>query len=203
MKFFCSPIKLLSLIKEKEKYVIKEDKRNAEWYFSEDGKNAYEKADTLAKKTSFFCDYLNQKTNIKEEPKGCFGALSSANKDKKPKNDIVKMAFFLATGVAKSNLSYSNYPDILDESKNLMVAFFTKNGVFDTCSLLAILKGEDSREAFSEPSNAPYRKISYCRRDDISELYRLERLIIGIGEAENDSKLAAPFVHDFYGKEVK
>ncbi|MBQ8145532.1 MAG: hypothetical protein IJ039_02000 [Clostridia bacterium] len=202
MKFFYSPVKLLSLIKNKEKYVIKEEIRNAEWYLSGNGENAYAHADTIAKKIAFFNGYLTEKTNKKETNGGCLGAIFSSGKGKKPDNDIMKMSLFLATGVAGSTLSYSAYPDILDESKNPMLQAFVKNGVFNTCSLLAALKGE-GEEAFSDASNAPYRRITYCNRGDTTELYRLERLIIAIGESDNDCKLVAPYLHDFNSMEVK
>ncbi|MBQ7761545.1 MAG: hypothetical protein IJ400_05770 [Clostridia bacterium] len=180
MKLFVSPKTLFLFIKDKEKYVIKEVKKDKEWYLSEEGEKAYLQADTLGKRVAFFHEYLTNVFTAKSE------------------KEITKMAFFLAEGIAKSKLSYQSYPSIIDEDKNPTLLYFKKTGSFDTCTILLLTNyNEEELDAFSNPEKTPYKRLSYCNNGNVSDQYRLERLIIAIGEGENDQKLVAPFVHNF------
>ncbi len=181
MKLFLSPKKLFSFIKDKEKHVVKEVKKDKEWYLSEQGISAYSQADTLGKRTAFFHE-----------------CLTNTVKNAKNEKEITKMAFFLAEGIATSRLSYASYPHIIDEDVNPLFLYFKEIGSFDTCSFLLLISNEENiLDTFSNPQKEPYKKLSYCKADNVSDQYRLERLIIAIGEGENDQKLVAPFVHNF------
>ncbi len=177
MKFFVSPAKLWSLIREKEKYVINEVKRDREWYFSSEGESAYLQADTLGKKVAFFHEYLTKVISSKSE------------------KEAYKVALLLAIGIAKSQLSYASYPSIINEEENPMLSYYKEKGVFSTTDFLSFIckKGE----------TVTYTSLTYFDGGEISDQYRLERLIILIGESESDQKLVAPFVHNLNGKEAK
>lgn len=180
MKLFVSPKTLISFIKDKERYVIKETKKDKEWYLSKEGAEAYSKQDTTGKRVAFFCECLTNTTEVKNEV------------------EITKMALLLAQGVVNSRLSYASYPEIIDENKNPLILYFKKTGTFDTCTFLLLTSNEEGElDDFSNPQKAPYKKLSYSTNGNISEQYRLERLIIAIGEGKNDQKLVAPYVHNF------
>ncbi len=152
-------------------------KRNdPKWYFSDEGKNAYEAADTPAKKTKFFFDYL------------------MAKKDKtvnaKESTDIFfKTALVMASAIDKSSLEYGSYPDILDENKNpilndviimnkKMIDALAEDPHLLSSYLLSSLHG---KELTVYSQNNAYKNLSFCKDgEEFSDLYKLERAIIGI-----------------------
>ena len=128
----------------------------------------------------------------------CHTRAGNCTTEVKNEGEITKMALLLAQGVVNSRLSYASYPEIIDENKNPLILYFKKTGTFDTCTFLLLTSNEEGElDDFSNPQKAPYKKLSYCTNGNISEQYRLERLIIAIGEGKNDQKLVAPYVHNF------
>ena len=185
MKFFVSPAKLWSLIREKEKYVLKVPKRDREWYFSPEGEDAYSQADTLGKRVAFFHEYLIRVIKGKSE------------------KESYKMALLLAVGISKSRLSYAGYPSIINEEENPILSYYKENGVFSTTAFLSVICGRERPDTLSNPKEIPYENLTYCSGGEMSDQYRLERLIILIGESENEQKLVAPFIHNLNDKEVR
>ena len=198
MKFFYSPAQLFSLIIRRKEYIGKTAKRSTVWYLSQAGCEEFKRADTLARKTLFIYDYLTlaQLSNAKEK-KGFLEELLSSRKKQasKEQNEDYKMAFFLAEGIQSNLLDFTDYFEILDVNRNPFLNAYMKLGRFDTVSFLAILNRG------SATNIQPYERITYCDKNNISERYRLERLIIAIGE-EKSGKLATPFLHNFNSVEV-
>ncbi len=100
-----------------------------DWYFSQEGINAYAQQDTLDKKTFFLYSYLNQVASP--------GFVNSGV--------LFKVAFFFADGVSESTLPFASYPEIIDDSKNPFLKYLTKGDFYSEKVLyhvfLSILHG--------------------------------------------------------------
>lgn len=81
-----------------------------EWYFSEEGKAAYIAADTPAKKTKYFFDYLMAVRDKKATPE-------------KAKDTFFKIAVVMASTMDNSSLEFAGYPNILQKEKPLHTFF--------------------------------------------------------------------------------
>lgn len=189
MSLFFSPSRLLEIMKDKEtiqSYLIPCTK---EWYFSEAGHQAYNKASTVPDKTVFFYNYLY-----------CISP---------QKNNLLfleRIAFIMANSMDQSNLPFAGYPNILDEGKNPFVAF-VETGVelpkennsqkglakkMETALLLAVLRGESSIEEYLLPPKKPYLKLTYPTDGTYSDIQKIERNIIWSGKYDEKDKLDNP-----------
>lgn len=92
---------------------------NLDWYFSQEGVNAYSQQDSLDKRTQFLYSYLNKISSP--------GFLKSGV--------LFKIAFFFADGVSESTLPYASYPEIINDSKNPFLKYLIKG---DFCSEKAL-----------------------------------------------------------------
>ena len=155
---------------------------NPEWYFSEEGKAAYIAADTPAKKTKYFFDYLMAVRDKDATPE-------------KAKDTFFKIAVVMASTMDNSSLEFAGYPNILQKEKNPLVrnamAMFDKMFEMNANDpklfayfMLPSLHQGGNRKLYLK-KNA-YRKLSYCKDgEELSDLYKIERAIIGIGGGES------------------
>ncbi len=208
MKFFYSPGGLFSLITKRKKYAFNDKIRDVAWYFSDAGREAYDKADTLAKKALYFYDYLSlYSENKTEERKGFLSSLlasfNRSEKELESENNDYKMALFLAEAVTSKALRINDYTELLDVEGNLFLNIYFKIKRFDTACFLAAIERAADADLFCLPENFPYKRITYCSKDKITDFYKLERLIITIGGADTAEKLAVPYLHNFNSAEVK
>ena len=203
MNFFISPKQIAELIFKRKNYVFNDECKTLEWFYSEAGAQAFADTKTLAEKTLFFYEYLksfDNKSEDQEEKKSIFKMFKSD--EEQVKNDDYKMAFFMAETLVEGLLHTDSYLDLLDVKKNLYLSDYLGKRVFSTTRFLAILKSQPDGSVFENPKNNPYEKISYCKKDSLTEAYKIERLIIAIGQTDGE-KFAPPFLHNFNGMGVR
>ncbi len=175
MGFFYSPMKLIGLVKDSASIASKLNERlDSDWFFSKEGEKAYKNAKTPAQKTMFYFNYLLALTKNVQ-----------ANRDV-----LYRTAYVLQHSVDGSSLEYSEYPSILDSTKNPIInAVKTKNlnisctggdySVYGILFLSAIHRELDV-EKFLKSEHKPYTRLTYCEKDSTaSDMYKLERDIIG------------------------
>ena len=170
---FDPPKNMLALLKNRKQILEKLEKEyhSTDWYFSPDGKEAYEKLTSLAQKTNFFRDYLMSVAKIPIHAEY-----------------IYRIAFVMANSMVDSKLSFGGYPNVLNEDKNPLVRYI-KNNVFELnddlgeiyCgTLLCVLHtGSSAGEDTYMCKGQPYEKITYCEGDEpLTDMYKIERDII-------------------------
>ena len=162
-------------------------KYEAPWYFSEAGKAAYQKADTLSKKIEHIYNYLKTK-NRKTEYEDC--------------SDEYHFACLLAYCAEKLSLPFSSYPDIIDKEKNPLIKLCPSFLSPDVNKILAAIqdiysgidagKGSSSDkdnvykadvsacEGLEYPHKFPWEDLDFPKDGKYSEKYVLERLVIGL-----------------------
>ena len=104
-------------------YELPED---LDWFFTEQGKEAYYKADTLELKVEYFYNYLDR-LHFKLYPR-----LGSLYTDKAKKNinlinkplvqNLRKLAHIMAVSMDNSSLNFAGYPNMLDEKINPLLS---------------------------------------------------------------------------------
>ena len=189
--FFCSPVKLVKLIKSASSTAAQIDeykkKTSSAWYNSEEGKVAYQNATTPTAKIQFFQSYLN--------------AIKKEGTDR----EIIALAAYVITcGIDGTALPFATFPDILDPKKNPIVRMLgEKSFPIDKrveCGiemLNALLGDSDSEVAeWYDPKKRAYKKLEVCSDGHKpSDMYKLQRYIIGAFCCVED-KLSAPYVYD-------
>ena len=131
------------------------------WYFSPEGKKAYESLSSYADKTHFFMNYLR----TIERKDGNDYQLS------KP-YVLYRFAYVMAHSMVDSNLDFGGYPNVLDERKNPLVQYVKHH---------SLEKGlcKDSRFCFFIMRKFGEKSISFCGENQpITDMYKIERDII-------------------------
>ena len=174
-----------------------------EWYFSEVGHRAYDRADTLAEKMKYFFDYL----------------LAVSPKKQKPEF-LQRVAFIMAHSMEHSGMPFAGYPNILDEKLNPFVELI-KNGYvspkpdshfranatedFDAAILLTKIhqKGGDKAgfqaevEDYFSIVKKPYLKFDYPPNGIYTDIQKIERDIIWSRKLDEENELSRPpFCYD-------
>lgn len=155
------------------------------WYFSSEGKSAYESLSSVCEKTLFFMNYLRCIQNKKNNP------------------DVVeilyKIAFVMSNSMVDSNLEFGGYPNILNQDKNPFV-YYVKHNLLnheyvpiycEETLPLVLLKllhyGPDNK---SDNADIPYGIITFCEENEpISDMYKIERDIISVCSVWLDIKV--------------
>ncbi|MBS5733898.1 MAG: hypothetical protein KHW87_04235 [Clostridiales bacterium] len=179
MSLITFPLKLIDIIKGKERVQDYLLPRTREWFFSETGHQAYNKADTVSDKTIFFYNYL-----------------CCISPQKKDLDFLERIAFIMASSMDQSNLPFAGYPNILDKDKNPFIGLvedgFTSpenNKDFETAVLLAVLDGENDIEGYFSPLQKAYLKLTYSTDGTYSDMQKIERTIIWSGKCDEKDKL--------------
>jgi hypothetical protein len=182
MPLFSTLFKLIGIIKDKEAvqdYLIP---RTREWFFSENGHQAYNKASTVPDKTIFFYNYL-----------------CCISPQKKNLDFLERIAFIMANSMDQSNLPFAGYPNILDKDKNPFIklaedgfAAPENNKDFETAVLLAVLHGENDIESYFSLAQRTYLKLTYSADGMYSDTQKIERAIIWSGKCDEKNKLHNP-----------
>lgn len=124
MGFLQSPMALIRILKDKDAVDSSSLQQTAQWFMSGEGRAAYTAANTLLKKTEYFFDYLQ-----------------TVAKSKENRSFLYKLAFVMADAMDKSSLEFAGYPNILDASKNPLVAYVASEIITDESEYF---KREDS-----------------------------------------------------------
>ena len=173
-------LKNLNKMSQKAETILK--RKDPKWYLSDEGQAAYEAADTPAKKTRFFFDYLMSKklNTVKAED---------------ATDVLFKTALIMTCAIDKTSFEYGSYPNILDEEKNPLLkdVFGMTKKSFDTLKkspdLLSVfhLSSLHGKTTSAYKGNKGYLNLSFCKDgEECSDLYKLERAIIGICCGDND-----------------
>lgn len=154
-----------------EKPALKEG-YSEEWYFSPEGKNAYESLSTPCEKTKFFLNYLR--------------SIEKKTNDSLSVNLLYKIAFVMSSSMVDSQLKFGGYPNILDETKNPFVYYVKHNTLQDRVDyehktfpvVLLQLLHEGASERKNEHTT-PYGILTFCKENEpLSDMYKIERDII-------------------------
>lgn len=179
MSSLTSPLKLIEIIKDKtgiQDYLIS---RTREWFFSETGHQAYNRAHTVPDKTVYFYNYL-----------------CCISPHKKNLDFLERIAFIMANSMDQSNLPFAGYPNILIKDKNPFIGLVEdgfvspeNNKNFETAVLLAALDGENDIEGYFSPLQKAYLKLTYSTDGTYSDMQKIERNIIWSGKCDEKDKL--------------
>lgn len=148
------------LIRKRHTIFEKSKQRLPEWYLSEAGAQAYQKATTPAQRTQFFYSYylsIARKFKMKEAPR-----------------EILAKLAFVTMNLTSFSLPYAQYPKILQEEHNPLVS-----SLYHTFSLHADNFDGIVLTLYHYLIDMPLG--TQCNPDDPNwETYRLQRLIIGV-----------------------
>ena len=170
---------------------------NLEWFFTPEGKEAYEKADTIELKTEYFYNYLDR-LHFKLYPR--LGAIY-ADKQKKNVNPINrplahnlrKLAHIMAVSMDSSSLDFAGYPNMLDEKINPLLSLIKERDSVVPLRGSSIHLGEENEASIIRLALKFLKKYqkslgvslnSHSHLTDISDggvaldLYKIERCII-------------------------
>ncbi len=155
------------------------NKTEEKWFFSEGGKKAYEAADSVAKKTQYFYDYL---WAIRPREKLDTFKKRDKNEDNpEAKEFFFKLAFVMANSMDKSSLKFAGHPNILEADKNPIVKL-VKNDLFELYSKdrpMEISKKNYhdlcSKVLLYSPSRA-----SAKNEDEKAEIFKMELDLAGV-----------------------
>lgn len=151
-----------------EKPALKQQYDEA-WYFSPEGKRAYESLSTQYDKTHFFLNYLRSATP------------ETYAKDWHNVTFLYRIAFVMSNSMVDSQLEFGGYPNIIDESKNPLVYYVKYKESESLEYLLSLLHYNNS-----DKSDSPYGPITFCKENEpVSDLYKIERDIILIFDGLN------------------
>lgn len=186
MGFFHSPMTLIRILTNKNEINSNNPRHDISWFMSGKGRVAYNNANTLLKKTEYFFDYLQ-----------------TVAKSKENLSFLYKLAFVMADTMDKSLLEFAGYPNILDASKNPLVAFVAAEPIpgddkyrnIYIARLLCALHKEKHPNDYYYSSRKPYERLTPRNADgSFSDMYKIERDIIWTFNAGNTDKFSAgPF----------
>lgn len=194
MGFLQSPMALIRILKDKDAVDSSSLQQTAQWFMSGEGRAAYTAANTLLKKTEYFFDYLQ-----------------TVAKSKGNRSFLYKLAFVMADAMDKSSLEFAGYPNILDASKNPLVAYVASEIITDESEyrniyiarLLCALHKEKHPKDYLFPDRKPIEKLAQRNADgSFSDMYKIERDIIWVFNADNTNRFSVgPFAYDIIGFE--
>ena len=180
-------LKNADLIKQKANVLAQKNekakqKNHINWYFSDEGRASFAAAKTLSQKTRYFFDFVMAITL-----KGHYSAFYSAFPTASEMEGYKKVSFAIALVMAKSiempSKPFGDYPEIIDVNSPLLKISTSDGSLAKDPQLLCahILGALHKKRAnkFLEPN--AYRLLTYCKDgEELSDLYKLEREIIGI-----------------------
>ena len=192
MKFFYSPKSLVKLIINSKKFASSPgEKIDSAWFLGVKGEVAYEVADTPAKRTRLFYQFFqcidNESVIKRISQMQSSNMTKQSEKIKKETSAAYKMAYLHAVGFADTCFCFSTYPNIFDPDKIPFVQYYINNGTFDSKQLIAILRNDDPKKFGN------YRNLTYCQNGQPNDIYKLERLIITLAEADSEATLVPPY----------
>lgn len=171
--------------------------RPASWYFSPEGKAAYDSLANACEKTKFFLNYL---CVVQQQSKSVSEGRRKGDEDLRLYWLLYKIAFVMSSSMVDSKLEFGGYPNILDAQKNPFV-HYVKHSVrlvngFDKdfdgfpFSFLHLLHGD------KENNNKPI--ITFLDENEpLTDLYKIERDIITIFDLPRLSDGKLPSVYSF------
>lgn len=177
---------------------IKKAERDKDWYFSQEGIDAYNALSTLGQKITFFCEYLRL---IAKKPD-----YDRYDHDR----HLHYIAFVMANSMVDSKLEFGGYPNVIDTSKNPIVLFIKYYDIItdskfepNYCGtyLCLLHNGAPKDESKYTYEDRPFERLTYCEPgEELSDMYKIERDIIslfGFSPYENDKYdgILVPYVY--------
>ena len=149
------------------------------WYFSPEGKKAYESLSTARDKTKFFLNYL---CVAQKQSKSLSAGSRDSYEDFNLYNVLYRIAFVMSSSMVDSQLEFGGYPNILDAQKNPFVHYvkhnkFNLNSTNDnSLTLLRILHCELNSESKNDNCIITFLE----KNDPLTDIYKIERDIIRV-----------------------
>ncbi len=191
MPMFYSPFKLLEIIKQSSTVPQSTAQtHDVNWFMSTEGKRAYDQASTVTQKALYFYEYLR--------------CVSKIEASVEASEFLQKVAFIMANSMDNSNLEFAGYPNMLDETKNPILALIKSDHYYDgriVADMLAALHHESDSDNYLKPEKKPYLHLEYAENGQYSDMYKIERNIIWMlatGESAGPFNYSSDF--DFYGE---
>ncbi len=175
--------KTVELVKKRSEIGKKLQEKDSGWFLSSEGEEALRNSKAPSQKTKYFFDYLS---------------VISKNGDR---DTLYRIAYIIANSILGSSLEFGKYPQILSPDKNPFVKYamtVTQNSnlVASGVMLLSLLHGEDASK-YIHAEERPYTLLSYCDENSTkSEIYKIEREIIGAFCNEFSGNYIPPYMYD-------
>lgn len=177
------PKSIVQLLKEPKKIEDRFIKAypDEDWYFSQEGTDAYKNLSSLGQKIHFFFEYL---WTVAKSP-DC-------------QEYLYRIAFVMANSMVDSSLEFGGYPNILDEDKNPLVHYikneklvYDKNkywGTYCGTFLCVLHNGTDEQVARYVYKDRPFERLTYCKdNESFTDMYKIERDIIAAFSLGNNT----------------
>ena len=131
MSLFVSPKKLASAVR-KDSNGFQEYQKSAAWFLTAEGKQAFEKAETLADKVLFYYKMLLSTAPVfKKSTYSLYSSdmLSSAHSGEgpDPKAYAMRIAWIMADAMTYSKQPFAGWPNMLDERTNPLLHWLRKS----------------------------------------------------------------------------
>ena len=147
----------------------------ASWYFSPEGKKAYNKLSDAREKTRFFLNYLCEIQTQSASLKDGYYELE----DFWLRSSLYDIALTMARSMVDSQLEFGGYPNIIDPKKNPFISYIMENGAPSTGEayanfplvLLRLLHGGAN-------ANDDHILTFLEENEPLTDLYKIERDII-------------------------
>ena len=177
MAKFGSVFKVInSLIPQKS--ALKEG-RPESWYFSHEGKEAYNSLSNECEKTRFFLNYL---CVVQQQSKSVSEGRREGNEDLLLYWLLYNIAFVMSNSMVDSKLEFGGYPNILDIQKNPFL-YYVKHNVLPTkfCKAYDEVPLVLLRLLHNHQNNNDNNIITFLEENEpLTDLYKIERDIITI-----------------------
>ena len=164
----------------KELTALAEEAKNRteeKWYFSEEGKKAYDAANSVAKKTKYFYDYL---WAIRPREKLDTFKKRDKNEDNpEAKEFFFKLAFVMANSMDKSSLKFAGHPNILEADKNPIVKL-VKNDLFAFKDVPMEISKKNYHDLCSKVLLYSPSRASAKNEDEKAEIFKMELDLAGV-----------------------
>jgi len=127
MSFFISPLKLISILREHRENPSRFKNMSADWYYSPEGKIAYDEANSIPKRIIYFYKYLLTITGKLNTMNSSYNLVIGSERDSANDTNLYKIACIMADSMDHSQLSFAGWPNILLPERNPLVNYVTKH----------------------------------------------------------------------------
>lgn len=192
-----SPVKIWGFVKNRMAIESATAVCDTNWYFTDEGAQAYRAATTTSKKLKYFFDYL---LSLFEEKANKSSDKKTSDEDKRK---LLARYAFLMAAESELALPYSSYPSILKGTENPVVRVAKRlhlggSAELNGISLLAELHGSlDIRQYASEKTRCFEIMQKIGENGEASDLYKLEKCILSTFCAEfSKGYQMPPYLYD-------
>ncbi len=167
-----------------------------DWYFSNEGKKAYNEAKSPAAKVLYFYNYLTavKATKLMSSTYARLGySLACKNSHE---SAFIKVAYVMMNSMDKSSFEFAGYPNILSPEKNPIVKYLSTSECkeIDADTLLKLIRNDSCDISFEN--------LTQFNQDrTVSDMYKIERDIIvafSSKDERNSCYSQKSFIYPYY-----